>query len=103
MAGIDLGVVGQAEQPLDDVRAELLVTAPREVGAADAAAEECVSREDPTFYLGIEADTAHGMTRRADDLKGALPYFDDLAVFQVNIGQVAIARERKAKHRSLLT
>ena len=102
MARKDLGVIRQAKQALDDICSELLVTASREIGAADAAAEECVASEDPAFDFGVETDATHGMARRADDLKGTLPYFDDLAVFQVNIGQIAIARKRETEHRSLL-
>ena len=90
VAGIDLGVVGQAEQALDDVCAQLLIATPWKIGAAYATTEERVAREDPSFYFSIEADTAHGMAWRTDDFQGALPYFDDLAILQIDIGQVAI-------------
>ena len=103
MAGIDLGVVGQTEQALDDVGSELLIAAPREVGAAYAAAEERVASEDPTLYLCIEADATHGMTRRTNDFQSALPYLDDFAVLQVDIGQLAVTREGHPEHRRLLS
>ena len=102
MARINFCVVRQAEQALDDVGAQLLVAAAREVGAPDATTEKCVAGEDPTLYLCIETDTAHGVTRCANDFESALPYFDDFAVLQVNIRQVAIAHERHSKHHSLL-
>ena len=81
MAWIDICVVGQAEQTFDDIRTELLIVATREIGATDAAAEERVAREDPAFNHSIKADTTHGMARRADDFLGALPYFNDFAIF----------------------
>lgn len=103
MAGVDLGVVGQMEQALDDVGAELLVVAPREVGAADAAAEKRIASEDPPFNLGIEADAAHGMARRADDLQGALPHLDDFAVLKIAVRQLAVDHKRQPEHLRLLT
>ena len=90
------------EQPLDNVRTKLLVVATWEVGAADAAAEERVSREHPTLDFGIETYTAHGMAWRADDLEGALPHLDDLAIFQIDIGKVAVTQKRHPKHSRLL-
>ena len=53
MARVDLGVVGQTEQSLDDVRSELLVVASRQIGAADATAEKRIAGEDPTLNYGI--------------------------------------------------
>ena len=103
MAGVDLGVVGQMEQALDDVGAELLVVAPREVGAANAAAEERVAGEDPPFDFGVEADAAHGMARRADDLQGALSHLDDFAVLKVAVRQLALTHKRHSKQLRLLT
>ena len=102
MAGIDLGVVGQAKQPLDDAGAKLLVVAPRQVGTPDAAAEERVASEDPALDFGIEADAADGMARRADDLKGALPHLDDFAVFKVAVGHLKVVLGRHPKPCSLL-
>ena len=102
MAGEDLCVIGQVEQPFDDVCAKLLVVAARQVGAPDAAAEERVASEDPAFDFGIEADAADGMARCADDLEGALPYFDDFAVLKITVGQVKTAVCRKSKPGSLL-
>ena len=90
VAGEHFGVVGKTEQALLNARAKLLKTAPRKVGTPNATAEERVAREDPSFYFSIEADTAHGMAWRTDDFQGALPYFDDLAILQIDIGQVAI-------------
>ena len=91
------------EQALDDVGAELLVVAPREVGAANAAAEERVAGEDPPFDFGVEADAAHGMARRADDLQGALSHLDNLAVLKVAVRQLAVDHKRQPEHLRLLT
>ena len=102
MARINLCVVGQMEQALDDVRAELLVVATGEVGAADATAKEGVASEDPTFHHSIKTNAAHGMTWRADDLKGALPYLDDFAIFKVTVRQLTLAIKRQPKHLRLL-
>ena len=94
VARVDFGIIGQMEQPLNDVRTKLLVVASREVGAPDAAAEERITSEDPTFDFSIEADATHGMAWCADDLKGALPYLDDLAIFQIDIGKIATTHKR---------
>lgn len=102
VARVDFGIIGQMEQPLNDVRTKLLVVASREVGAPDAAAEERITSEDPTFDFSIEADATHGMAWCADDLKGALPYLNDLTVLQVLIGQLAFTYEGHPEHRSLL-
>lgn len=103
MAGVDLGVVGQMEQALDDVGAELLVVASGKVGASDTAAEERVAGEDPPFDFGVEADAAHGMARRADDLQGALSHLDDFAVLKVAVRQLALTHKRHSKQLRLLT
>ena len=103
MAGVDLGVVGQAEQPLDDAGTKLLVVAAREVGAADAAAEECIPSEDPAFDLGIETNATDGVAWRADDFQGTLPHFDGFSVLQIDVGQFAVARKRHPEHRGLLS
>ena len=102
MTRINFCIVGQMEQPLDDVGAKLLVVATWEVGAADAAAEERVTREHPTLDFGIETYASHGMAWRADDLEGALPHLDDLAIFQIDIGKVAVTQKRHPKHSRLL-
>ena len=90
MAGKHGGVVGQAEQPLADALAQLFVVAASKVGAPDAAAEERVASEDPTLDFGIEADAASGMSGRADDLKGASPNLDGLAVLKITVGQLDV-------------
>lgn len=102
MAGEDLGVVGQAEQPLLDARAERLVVASGEVGAPNAAAEKRVAGEDPAFHLGIEADAAFGVAWRADDLKRAVTHLDDLAIVQPAVGKLAFALERNTEQQRLL-
>ena len=88
MTGVDFGVVRQMEQPLDNAGAQLLIVTARQVGAADAAAEERVTREDPALDLGIETDTALGVSRGADDFQSALSHLDDLFVGKVDVGQV---------------
>ena len=99
----DLSVVGQVEKPFNNDGSQLHIAAPGEVGAADALAEKCVTSEDPTFDLGIEADAADSMTRRADDLQGALPHLDDFAVLKVTVRQLAVAHKRQTEHLRLLT
>ena len=98
----DFRIVGQMKKPFDNVRTKLLVVATWEVSAADAAAEERVTCEHPTLDFGIETYAAHGMTWRADDLEGALPHLDDLAIFQIDIRKVAVTQKRHPKHGSLL-
>ena len=102
MAGIDLGVIRQAEQPLDDAGTKLLVVAAWQVGAPDAAAEKRITSEDPALDFGIETDAADGMTRRADDFKGTLPYLDAFAVFKVAVGHFEVVLGRHSKPGGLL-
>lgn len=102
MTWIDLSVVGQMEQPLNDVRAKLLVVATREVGASDAAAEKRVASEDPAFDFGIKADAAHGMAWRTDDLEGALSHFDDFTIFKIAVWLFTLTVEWQPEHLSLL-
>ena len=102
MTRINFGIIRQAEQTFNNVCPKLLVVASRKVRASDAAAEERVAGEDPTFDFGIEADATHSMARCADDFKGALPHPDDFAVFQITIGQVAVTHKRHPEHRRLL-
>ena len=102
MARKDLGVIRQAKQALDNICSELLVTASRKIGTTDATAEECVASEDPAFDFGVETDATDGMARRANDLKGTLPYFNDFTVLQIDIRQVAVARKRQPEHGCLL-
>lgn len=103
MTGIDGGVVGQAEEAFLDALAERLVAATGEVGAANAATEERVSGENPTFDFGIEADAPLGVAWGADNFQGAFPYLDDFFVLQVAVGQVEGAVGRKAEPRGLLS
>ena len=88
VAGIDGGVVGQAEQAFLDAGDEGLVVATGQVGAAYAAAEERVAGEDPAFDFSIEADAAPCVARRANHLQSALPYLDKLAVGKTRVRQV---------------
>ena len=102
MAGVDLGVVGQAEQPFLDAVAQRFVVASGEVGAADATTEQCIACEDPAFDFGVETDAAFGMARRADDLQRTLPHLDDFAILQVAVRQLALAVERDSEQLRML-
>lgn len=93
MAGVDGGVVGEAEKAFLDALAEHLVAAALKVGTAYATAEERIASEDPVLNFGIEADAALGMARGADDLQGAFAHLDDFAVFQVAVGKLTVAVE----------
>ena len=84
-------VVGSMKEARLDALAECFIATAREVGAANAATEKRVTGENPTFNFGKEADATLGMTRRADNLQCALPYFDDFAVLQVSVREVAVA------------
>ena len=102
MAAEDLGVVGQAEKAAFDAFAQLSIVATSEVGAPDAAAEECVAGEDPALQFGIEADAALGVAGRADDLKRAVADLDDVAVVKEVVGQLEFAVERQPEKLRLL-
>ena len=102
MAGIDLGVVRQVEQPFLDTLTERFVATPGEVGAANAAAEERVAREDPAFNFSIKANAAHGVTWCADNLQSALTHLDDFTILQVAVGKPTLAVKRHAEELRLL-
>lgn len=84
------GVVGQTEQSFANALPKLLVVAACKVGAPNAAAKECVASENPALDFGVKADAASCVSWRANHLQGALPNFDDLSVFQVEVGQIDI-------------
>ena len=102
MARVDFGVVRKAKKVLLDAMEKRFVISTGKIGAADAAAEECVAGENPAFNLGIEAYATLGMTWRADNLKGTLPHFDNVAVLQVVVRHVKTTFRRKSKPSSLL-
>jgi len=91
------GVVGQVEKAFFYALSECFKTSAGEIGAPDAAVEERIAGEDPTLDFGVKADATISMTRRTDNLQGALPHFDDFAIFQVSVGQLAVAVERQTE------
>lgn len=102
MAGIDGGVVGQAEQAFFDASDERLKVAARKVGAAYAAAEERVACEDPALNLSIEADTSFSVSGGTDDLQSAFTHLDAFTVFQEAVRQLAFAGAKQPEHRGML-
>ena len=97
MTGVYGGVVGQVKKAFFYALSECFKTSAGEIGAPDAAVEERIAGEDPTLDFGVKADATIGMAWRADDFQRALPHFDDFAILQVSVGQLAVAVERQAE------
>ena len=91
VTAIDLGIVGQGEQPCADGLAKLAEVATGKVGATYAAAEQGVASEDPTLSWSIETNASSGMTWSANHLQNAIPHLNNLIIPQILVGQVNVA------------
>ncbi len=80
VAGDYLSFAGQGEQAALDGVQDLRTVAAREVGAADAAGEKCVSRQEQIERNEVQADGALGVAGGVEDLSRIGVEADLLAV-----------------------
>ena len=74
-----VGQLGQFAQTVDELEHAAAV----EVGAADAASEERVAREEESLALAVEGDGSWRVARRGEDQQFVVAKGDGLAVLQI--------------------
>jgi hypothetical protein len=81
----DGNVIGKGEEGVVDGFDELAGVAAGEIGSANGAGEEGVSREEKSLLGEIEADAAFGVAGGVEDGAGQASNGNDLAIFEVGV------------------